>query len=135
MKKLIPSIFFFLFICSLIIIVDIKGTGYLLGWFPKIPFADKLGHFGLYGILALLVNYALDFRKINWRSKQLLIGSLIILAFSIFEEFTQLFLKTRSFDFVDMAADVLGVWFFSSSGLRSWVQSIILKFRTRWRMS
>ncbi len=128
-KNFLPSILFFAFICALIILVDIKGTDYLLGWFPKIPYSDKLGHFGLYGILALLLNYALDFKKFQFRKFSWHVGSGLILTFAILEEFTQIFLDTRSFDFLDMAADVLGIWLCSSWITRNIAKRIILKLQ------
>jgi hypothetical protein len=127
-KKLLPTIFFFAFICALIILVDIKGTEYLLGWFPKIPFSDKLGHFGLYGVLALLLNYALDFRNLQFSKLNWHVGSGIILTFAILEEFTQIFLDTRSFDFLDMAADIAGVWLFSTQRMRNTMSRVQHKF-------
>jgi len=75
---------------------------------PKsFAYGDKVGHFSLFGTLALLLNYATDFRY--WKHRQLFIGSMIVLAFALLEEFTQLAFSSRTFDLVDMLFDILGI--------------------------
>jgi len=49
------AILFALFIILIIILADTGNLG-ILNVINRIPFADKAGHFILYGILALLIN-------------------------------------------------------------------------------
>ncbi|MEO9477793.1 MAG: VanZ family protein [Cyclobacteriaceae bacterium] len=117
--KYTRPLLFFTLICILIVIVDIKGTEYLLSTIPKIPYGDKLAHFGIFGILAFLFNRALAYKQIIKGTFHWQFGALIVLAFAIIEEFSQVFLSTRSFDFFDILADYLGIWLFSISKTRN----------------
>lgn len=109
--RIYPTLFFALVMCTMIIIADIKGTSYLLQHFPKVPMIDKWGHLLMFGTMAFLLNFTLAFRKITrWLIP---IGSLIVLTFAIGEEFSQLALAGRSFEWTDMLFDVIGVGLFS----------------------
>jgi len=70
-----------------------------------IPYGDKIAHAVLYGLMALLLNYALDFRK----SSTIQLGSLIVLTFATLEEFSQYYIPSRTFDMGDLLADFVGV--------------------------
>lgn len=127
--KLLPSFFFLTFIIGLIVLVDIKGTQYLVGMIPKVPHADKIGHFALFGLLALLLNYGFGFRDMVLLGKKVMLGSIVIFAFAAAEEFSQIFLTTRSFDLIDLAADILGIWLFSQSKIRRTICHFYFRFR------
>jgi VanZ family protein len=121
MKKYIrflPAAVFLIFVIVVIIIADTKGTGALQALAPGIPQSDKLGHFIIFGIMGLLVNISLQFKTMSVFNRQVLLGSVIVMAFAIGEEFTQILLPTRSFDFKDMACDLVGIVLFSSSFFR-----------------
>ncbi len=77
-----------------------------------IPYGDKWGHFVLMGLLAFFVNILLQCQK--WKLFQLsfLKGSVIILIIVTFEEFSQLFIENRSFDWLDLTFDYLGIFVF-----------------------
>ncbi|WP_258103305.1 VanZ family protein [Marinoscillum sp. MHG1-6] len=107
--KILPVSIFLTFVCFIILIADIYGTNTLQGLAPGLPQSDKLGHLMAFGVLALLTNFALDFKKIRVLKCTILIGSMAIALFAITEEFSQLFLETRSFDLVDMLFDFLGI--------------------------
>jgi VanZ family protein len=79
-----------------------------------IPFADKAGHFILYGILALLINLTL-FRAVPFQNRKwIAILSGTILAFLIgLEELSQRGFSNRTFDLIDLSASYLGLIFFS----------------------
>ena len=107
------AISFLLFICWTILQVDL-GQGTVLSKYVRhLPFGDKIGHFLLYGILAFLVNLALNNRTTKIFSYQLLLGATLVLTFAILEEFTQIMLSTRDFDLWDIACDLGGVASFS----------------------
>ncbi len=69
-----------------------------------------MGHFILYGILALLFDFALN--QANFKVHNLVISKAAIyeIIFAILEEFTQIWIDARSFDLIDGLADVLGVF-------------------------
>ncbi len=69
-----------------------------------------MGHFILYGILALLFDFALNHANFKMRNLDLSKAAIYVIAFAILEEFTQIWIDARSFDLVDGLADVLGVF-------------------------
>ncbi|MDN3652302.1 VanZ family protein [Thalassotalea ponticola] len=77
-----------------------------------LPFGDKIGHFMLFGGLAMLANFAVRFRHVagfTW----LQYGSVAVLALSTLEEFSQIFITTRTFSLYDLAANFLGISLFT----------------------
>jgi len=80
----------------------------------RIPYADKAGHFILFGILTLLINLSLFYSYPKQDPKRLILTSGLFLAFLMaVEEFSQRFFANRTFDLSDLAAGCLGVIFFS----------------------
>ncbi len=64
------------------------------------------------GIFSLLVNLALSAKTIRlWKFKYLL-GSLIVLAIVTLEEFSQIFVRGRTFDAEDLIVDFAGIFIF-----------------------
>ncbi len=133
--RYITPLAFFSFICQIIYDADSKTPNILIQYASQIPFGDKLGHIILYGLLAFLINYALNFKKIRRLGFELQVGALLVLAFAFIEEGTQLFFPTRTFSLADALCDVIGVVLFSYLGLylqkvarRYWpVQSLTVK--------
>lgn len=107
------TILFALFIILIIVLADAGKLG-ILGIVYRIPYADKVGHFVLYGILALLVNLTL-FRSIKGQDqKRITVITGLILAVLIgLEEFSQRSFPNRTFSLGDLTASYLGVIFFS----------------------
>jgi polysaccharide biosynthesis protein VpsQ len=95
-------------LAGIIFVADTKSTRYVLSFVGSIPFGDKLGHFFLIGIFAFLLNLSLSCRKV-WR---VLLGSLIVFVIVTVEEFSQIFIRGRSFDLTDLIADLLGILIF-----------------------
>ena len=113
------TLLFALFILLIIVLADTDRLG-VLKLINRLPFGDKLGHFVLYGILALLVNVTL-LRSFPWRRpvwvvamSSLALGLLIGL-----EEFSQQYFSSRTSSLSDLGASYLGVMFFSRLALRS----------------
>lgn len=77
-----------------------------------IPYGDKVGHFGIYGLLTLFTNYAFKFRHFGDNVINQY-GALLVLLFSTSEEFSQLFFSLRTFSLLDMLANVSGVVVFT----------------------
>ena len=110
MKRFIPFTLFFLFIIWVISQANSYGTNYLFEWVDNVPYKDKVGHFTLYGILAVLFDLALN--KANWHVKSWGISkaAVFVLTFAILEEFTQIWIPARNFDWVDGLADLIGIF-------------------------
>ena len=66
----------------------------------------------MYGLLAFVMNFALKFRSFG---KSLISqhGAVVILMLSSAEEFNQIFVATRTFSFLDLAANLCGVLVFT----------------------
>jgi len=86
-----------------------------------VPLGDKIGHFSLFGIMALLLNMTIKFRQIKIYIRRFHLGSIIVFVFAVMEEFTQLALSTRTFDLIDMVFDLLGIGILSSVAFRKHV--------------
>ncbi len=95
-------------LAGIIFAADTRSTSYVLNFVGNIPFGDKLGHFFLMGIFAFLLNLSLDCRKV-WL---FLFGSLIVLGIVTLEEFSQIFIRGRSFDLTDLVFDFFGILLF-----------------------
>lgn len=113
------TILFTLFILLIIVLADTGNLG-LLAVVYHIPYADKLGHFILYGILALLINLTL-FRSLPNRNRVgVVLASGVILGLLIgLEEFSQRSFTTRTFGLDDLSASYLGVIVFSWLAVKS----------------
>jgi VanZ family protein len=70
---------------------------------------DKLIHFAMYGVLALLVNTAL-FTRPHWSwARSVVTGSIVALIASTVEEYTNLLVPCRSWSLGDLSANYLGI--------------------------
>jgi polysaccharide biosynthesis protein VpsQ len=107
------TLLFTAFVILIILLADTGNLG-ILALMNSFPHADKLGHFILYGILALLINLTL-FRGRPPRSRKwLAFGSSLILAVFIgLEELSQQYFSNRTFSIADLVAGYLGVLFFA----------------------
>lgn len=73
---------------------------------PSFLWWDKLAHFGMYFVLEFLILYAIKFQK-----KNLLLGSLLALSFSLSTELIQHFIiDNRHGEITDFAANSLGIF-------------------------
>ncbi|HCX21868.1 MAG: hypothetical protein CMB80_25025 [Flammeovirgaceae bacterium] len=106
-KLALPFLLFFSFICYIIYSADTNNGFWMMKIAEKIKYGDKVGHLVLYGILGMFLNIALRNRMIH--NTKLPLGSVIVLIFAIVEEFTQLAFETRTFDYIDMLCDVIGL--------------------------
>ena len=106
------TVLFAFFIVLIILLADTGNLG-ILAQINSFRYGDKVGHFMLYGILALLINLTL-FRGRPPRSRKwIAISSGLILAVLIgLEEVSQQYFSNRTFSVADLAASYLGVIFF-----------------------
>jgi VanZ family protein len=109
--KIITAIYIF-FIAGIVVIANIKSTQYLLKFSGGIPYFDKIAHFLLMGGFSFLVNLVLRVKTFSIRRWRYLLGTLIVLIIVTIEEFSQIFIAGRAFDWGDLLADYLGIFLF-----------------------
>ncbi|MFO0891643.1 MAG: VanZ family protein [Isosphaeraceae bacterium] len=99
------------FCCFLGMVIVAADTGAgprYWGWLKSVPLGDKLCHAAFMFTFCLLANLALSRRRLRAGSP-ILLGSLIVTALVVLEEFSQRWIPGRSFDLFDLAADFLGL--------------------------
>jgi hypothetical protein len=111
-KRVLLPLSFFFFISYIIFLADTADLNIGLLIVKMIPYGDKVLHALLYGIMAILLNYGLRYKKIY----RLQLGAVIVLTFATIEEFSQYFIATRTFDLGDLLADLVGITLFSLLG-------------------
>ena len=109
--RIIYPLSFFIFISYIIFLADTADLNYGLVIVKMIPYGDKFFHALLYGMMAMFLNYGLEYRRVASYGVQL--GAVIVLTFATVEEFSQYFIATRTFDLGDLLADIVGVVLFS----------------------
>lgn len=128
LKRYLPSLLFFGFILWMITQADLDHSNLLMNIGDAVPWGDKIGHFLLFGTLALLLNMALGFRQVNIRGRWFHWGSVLVFAFATAEEFSQLAFPSRTFDVLDMLFDLLGIGVLSSVAFRRYVLKKLREF-------
>lgn len=114
--KILVALVLFLFIGWIIYDANMENDNLILDGIRSVPYGDKAGHFFLYGGLTLFLNLAFNYKFLARKFIQL--GMIVVLLFAIGEEFTQIWLDTRTFDFVDILFDLLGVFTFNWLSLK-----------------
>ena len=113
MILLTPKVFlplsFFIFLSYIIFLADTANYNFAFRLVGHIPYGDKIAHAGLYGIMALLLNYGLNFKQVKYFGILLQRGALLVFIFATLEELTQYYIPSRTFDFGDLLADFVGV--------------------------
>jgi hypothetical protein len=99
-------------IVSIIVIADGKTTYHWLNFARGWPYGDKISHFLLMGGLSFVVNWAMRCRRFSWWRFNVLRGSAIVTVLVALEEFSQLFIRYRTFDLTDLACDFAGIFLF-----------------------
>ena len=118
-----------LFLVLLVYMVDQKQYQFLFRFVRRTPYGDKAGHFLLMGFFSLLLNLALSARKIKVGNLSLLAGSAVVALVVTLEEFSQIFLRYRTFDSVDLLFDYAGIFLFGQ--LASYLIKLRLERRNR----
>ena len=99
-------------IVAIIFVADREATFRWLDIARDLPYGDKIGHFCLMGGLSFVVNWAMDCRFFAWGKLRVLRGSALVAALVTLEEFSQLGIRYRTFDLLDLAADFAGIFLF-----------------------
>src|SRR4051794_9761562 len=108
MKLALAAFFFAVGLLAVIFIAD-------LGWISpsdvlRFKDGDKVLHFGLLGTLALLVDLAvLQAAKPGNAVRMALLGSVVITVLSSAEEFSQIWMPSRTPDWYDLLASCAGI--------------------------
>lgn len=103
------SLGFMLFLLAVVVIAN-RGEGN--DWWPflnHIPYGDKVGHVGLFGVLSLLCNLAFPNRRPTRLPAFITKTTFVLLVIISLEEISQAFIPTRSLDPFDWLADLLGL--------------------------
>ncbi|NRD21161.1 VanZ family protein [Winogradskyella eckloniae] len=109
------ALVFVLFICYIIYAANTGLDSIFFDVVNGLPFGDKMGHFFLFGVLTLLINFALKYKEFKLFIK-LPIGTCIVAIVVLIEEISQGFIPNRTLDITDLLADVLGILLFSYLG-------------------
>jgi len=108
-KRVSLPLGFFAILLYIIFRADTANYNFAFRVVGHIPYGDKIMHALLYGVMAMLLNFSLNYKKIY----RLQLGALLVLSFAILEEFSQYYIPSRTFDLYDICADVVGVVLFS----------------------
>lgn len=106
--KLLAALYI-LVLAGIVILADVRETQYLFRPVRRLPYGDKIGHFLLMGMFSLVVNLSLKARTVRVWKLSYLLGSLIVLVVVTAEEFSQIYIRGRSFDWTDLVADWAGI--------------------------
>jgi len=123
----LPAIAFFSFLIWVIVAADSGAPNYFLQLAGSLPYGDKMGHVLLFGALALLLNFATKARQVAVGPVRLYLGVVLTLGFALLEEGSQLLFPSRSFELLDILADLLGV------ALATLLTKAFYLFRARYR--
>jgi len=104
---------FFIFISFIIFLADTADHNFAFRLIGYLPYGDKVMHTLLYGLMALLLNFGLNYKSKKIFGLNLQIGAILVLTFAGLEEITQYWLPSRTCDIFDFVADTLGVSLFS----------------------
>ena len=100
------------FISGVIFVADRGLLRPIFAFISAHPGSDKVGHFILIGGMAFLLNLSLGVREVRWLGLGWLVGSVLVGTVFTLEEFSQIWIPSRTFDFLDLAGDYTGILFF-----------------------
>lgn len=115
----ITALIYIFILAGIIVLADTNGTSYF-SFLQYLPFGDKIGHFCLMGMFSLVVNLTLKARTFQFWKLSCLLGSVIVFAIVFIEEFSQIFVRRRSFDLTDLLADAAGIYIFGELARFVW---------------
>ncbi len=125
--KLLPLLLFLSFAGWVILDANTGNYNVIVDFIREVPNADKVGHFFLFGVFTFLLNMTLRLHSIRLGKAELLTGSLIVLVIAMIEEFSQIAIISRTFNWLDIMSNVLGIATFSFL--------IIALHRRNWRLA
>ncbi|MEM6967470.1 MAG: trypsin [Bacteroidota bacterium] len=109
----------YLFFIGIIILYANMGWDlFVFDLVKYVPFKDKLSHFLLVGMLTLVVNYLLKFRRAKISKYNFLLGSVLVFSFFTLEEASQALLANRNCELLDFICNSLGILIFEKIALK-----------------
>lgn len=108
----ILAVIYTLILAAIVFLVDRPATQPLFRFVYDIPFGDKIGHFCLMGFFSFLLNLALNAKAIKFGKINFPVGSLVVSFVVLVEEFSQLWIRGRTFDAGDLLFDFAGIFLF-----------------------
>lgn len=112
--KILAGLYVFL-LAAIVFLVDRPVTQPLFSFVYNVPFGDKIGHFCLMGVFSFLLNWALGARSFKVWNINFLLGGSIVLSLVTVEEFSQIWVRGRTFDAGDLLFDFAGIRLFGES--------------------
>jgi len=100
------------FLLAFAVVISIADTSqgmHLFSFVKHVPGSDWTGHFLVFGLLAAAMNQALDFRRASIFATTIPVGSLIAFLIAVIDEFSQLWIQSRTFDLTDLLFDFAGI--------------------------
>ena len=105
---------------TLIALADLGQLPDPILWIYAQPHGDKLGHFFVMGTFAYLVNLLLACKTFKLGRFRVLNGSVMVLVCVVLEEMTHMFIRTRTFSYLDLLSDFLGIVAFSILAVKTY---------------
>ncbi len=105
----LPAVVLFGFLAWVISEADLGKPNFFIQLAATMPYGDKIGHLLLFAALALLLIFATRARQLVVGPLRLYVGVVLALGFAVLEEGSQLLFPARSFELLDILADLLGV--------------------------
>lgn len=118
MKTRFITALYLVLLAGIVLLADNHQYQALFNGIRRIPGGDKLGHFLLMGLLSFLLNASLSCRTTRLFGARVLLGSAIACAAVTLEELSQIFVRYRTFDPVDLLFDYAGIWAFGRLALQ-----------------
>ncbi|WHI45459.1 VanZ family protein [Microbulbifer sp. VAAF005] len=108
------ALLFFLFILWIVYLANTGSSSIFFDLVRAIPYGDKLGHIALFGTFGLILIPATRATYFKLGFIRIYYGAIAVLGFALIEEISQAFVRSRTFDLLDLAADIVGVILASS---------------------
>ena len=106
------------FILLVIYHADRATNGFLVNIVEDIPFGDKMGHFSLYGIMAMLLDQTMRRKSTRIMGFNFSKAAVYVFSFAAIEEISQLWISNRRFEWFDLLFDLLGILIIVALGRR-----------------
>ena len=109
MKMIRIALAYAALLAAIVVAADANWLPHFARHLHDLPFGDKVMHFTLFGLLALVANLALASRGRRSLARAIVMGSLFVLFIATAEEYSNKFVATRDWSLGDLTANYLGV--------------------------
>jgi VanZ family protein len=96
-------------LATLFALVDSGHLSWIAIYVNGVPLADKVAHFFMFGMLALLANAAMLHDGRLSPARAIVLGSIVVAIAATMEETTNAFVSCRNWSLADLAANYLGI--------------------------